>query len=236
MKINVIVIPHAGGMASTYYKFKKYNEELFNFHFVELSGRGRRVHEKLYCSFAEAVDDIYEQVKEIICEGPYILFGHSMGSWLTYELYYRILKEQAPLPIHIFFSGNRSPFTKQELSVINLDDDEFIDYIITNHEATKKIFEIKKLRKLFLPILRSDYTIMEKYEPLMDREKIKANISVLGGELDPLLDRGFYDWKELTLGNCDYVKYDGKHFYIFNKFQEVSDYMGQTIKTLYELA
>ena len=25
-------------------------------------------------------------------------------------------------------------------------------------------------------------------------------------------------------------------FYIFNKFQEVSDYMGQTIKTLYELA
>ena len=230
MKINVIVIPHAGGMASAYYKFKKYKPELFEFHFVELSGRGGRAREKLYNSFHEAVDDIYIQIKDIICEGPYTLFGHSMGSWLTYELYYRILSEELPLPIYIFFSGNRSPFTKQDLSVINLDDQAFSEYIMKNHEAPKKIFKVKKLRKIFLPILRSDYEIMEKYQPALGREKMSVDISVLGGESDPLLSKGFYDWEKLTLGSCDSIKFEGKHFYIFEKMKEVTDYMADIIQ------
>ncbi|WP_235787818.1 thioesterase II family protein [Streptococcus sanguinis] len=208
---------------------KKYNEDLFNFYFVELSGRGRRVHEQLYDSFSEAVNDIYEQVQELIRMGPYVILGHSMGSWLAYELYYKIIEEKAPLPIHIFFSGNRSPYTKQELSVMNLNDEEFIDYIIKNHEATKKIFEVKKLRKLFLPILRSDYKIMEEYQPSLKKEKIKVSISTLGGGADPLLSKGFYDWGELTEQDFTNKIYDGKHFYIFENFKEVSDFMKETL-------
>lgn len=230
MKINVFVIPHAGGTASTYYKLKEYKPDIFQFHFVELSGRGRRSREKLYSTFEEAVDDIFNQIKNEICEGPYILFGHSMGSWLTYELYYRILSEGMSPPIYIFFSGNRSPFTKpDDVSVINMDDQTFSEYIMKNHEAPQKIFKVKKLREIFLPILRSDYEMMERYNPETGREKISVDISILGGETDPLLSEGFYDWKKLTQGHCNSVKFQGKHFYIFEKMKEVTDYMAVMI-------
>lgn len=229
MKIKVIVIPHAGGMASAYYPFKKFNTDYFEYEFIELSGRGKRIQEELYNDFYEAVEDIIEQIRNIVCEGPYVIFGHSMGSWLAYELYYNIVEKGFPLPIHMFLSGNRSPFVKPNVSLIEYDDDQFIDYIIKNHDATKKIFRVPKLRKLFLPILRSDYTMMETYRPIKNRKKIDVNISVLGGNSDPLIEYGFYNWEHLTNTNIDFKIFDGNHFYIFNKFEEVSNFMRETL-------
>ena len=235
MKLKVIVIPHAGGLASAYYPFKKYNSDLFEYHFIELSGRGKRIEESLYENFIEATEDILLQISNVIFEGPYVIFGHSMGSWLSYELYYQILERGFPLPLHMFLSGNRSPFIKPSGTLLDADDEHFIDYIVRNHNANRKIFRIEKLRELFLPILRADYRMMELYRPKLNRTKISVDISVLGGDEDPLIISGFLDWQRLANANIYFKKYSGKHFYIFDKFEEVSNDMRHTIELKHQV-
>ena len=103
MKMKLLCIPYAGGSAFAYNFFNDYLTDLEVVP-IELKGRGKRFKEVNYNTFTEAVDDIYDYVKEIIKDTKYMIFGHSMGSWLAYELYYKILEEGNTLPILMFFS------------------------------------------------------------------------------------------------------------------------------------
>ncbi len=223
--INVIVIPHAGGMASTYYEFKKIDQNMFNFIFLELPGRGRRFKEELIYDMKELVDDLYTQIRDVIFEEQYVLLGHSMGSWVAYELYYKILKENAPLPLHIFFSSNRSPYYKPDWTIAHDTDENFIKHILEYGQTSEEVFKKPLLRKKFLSILRADYLVMDGYFPEEKKQKMDVNISILGGDNDMLISKGFNEWKELTNGKCDDKIFPGGHFYILNKTNEVVDFM-----------
>ncbi|SFO35961.1 Surfactin synthase thioesterase subunit [Pseudobutyrivibrio sp. UC1225] len=223
--INVLVIPHAGGMASTYYPLKKIEQNMFNFIFLELPGRGRRFKENLVYNMEDVVEDLFAQIRGIITEGPYVLLGHSMGSWVAYELYYKILSENAPVPMHIFFSSNRSPYYKPDWTIAHDTDENFIRHILQYGQTSEDVFNKPLLRKRFLPILRADYLVMDGYFPKEKNQKMDVNISILGGDNDMLISTGFNEWKELTNGRCDDKIFPGGHFYILSKANEVVDYM-----------
>jgi surfactin synthase thioesterase subunit len=40
-------------------------------------------------------------------QGPYALFGHSMGAWIVWEMLQEISRRGLPLPVRLFASGNR---------------------------------------------------------------------------------------------------------------------------------
>jgi len=49
------------------------------------------------------VEDIFSQIMSQIQEGNYIVYGHSMGTLLTYELTKRIIKNKLKRPMCLFF-------------------------------------------------------------------------------------------------------------------------------------
>ena len=230
MGTTVIVIPHAGGMASAYYDFLKFADAYVDFKIVELPGHGGRFDEDLVNTFEKAVDDIYLQCKDVIENGEYVVFGHSMGSWLAYELYYKIKSEGMPLPMHMFFSGNNSPYKERSLSFSTMSDEEFIQHILKNEQTSEEIFKNPELRALFLPVLRSDYSLLENYKPVPGREPVDCNISILCGMSDPLLMGGVSEWNELTARECEITYFEGNHFYLFNNLEEVFDYVYRNIE------
>lgn len=101
MSFKVIVLPHAGGMASAYSFLKKHEDGFIEFELVELAGHGSRTNEPLNETVEQAAEDIYYEIQDIIEDNDYVILGHSMGSWLAYELYYKILEEDNTLPLHI---------------------------------------------------------------------------------------------------------------------------------------
>ncbi len=230
MSVTVLVIPHAGGMASAYYEFSKYSDAYVDFKFVELAGRGARMDDDLYDNFQEAVDDIFEENIDLFSEGNYVLFGHSMGCWLAFELYYKIKSKGLPLPLHMFFSGNVSPYALRTSSFSKMDDEEFIKHILQNEQTSKEVFTNPELRKIFLPVLRSDYRMLENYKPEENREPMICNISILCGLSDPILKNGVAEWDDLTSKECEITYFEGSHFYLFDCLYEVFDYIYRNVE------
>ncbi len=230
MSATVLVIPHAGGMASAYYEFLKFADSYVDFNFVELAGRGSRMGEDLYENFEESVNDIYQNNIELFHKENYMLFGHSMGSWLAYELYYKIKEEGQPLPMHLFFSGNVSPFVQRFLNYRDMSDEEFIEDILKKELTSKEVFLNRELREIFLPILRADFKMLEEYRPKDDREPITCNISVLCGLRDPLLKKDVTEWEKLTAKECEIIYFEGDHFYLFDNMSNIFDYIYRTVE------
>ena len=131
-KIKLFCIPYAGGSAVLYSKWKNHLPESIELRPIELAGRGSRIQEPFYLNVREAVDDIYSMIYEEIQSSQYILFGHSMGAMLSYELAQKIKNEGANQPLHLFFSGKTVPHlpVSEEKKYHLLSEEDFKDKII----------------------------------------------------------------------------------------------------------
>ncbi|WP_268906141.1 thioesterase II family protein [Clostridium hydrogenum] len=96
-------LPYAGGSEAIYYKWKDYLSPSIQLIPIELKGRGKRYNETFYETLDEAINDIFKWIKERIMNDDYAIYGHSMGSILAYELYYKVISEKLRKPKHIFF-------------------------------------------------------------------------------------------------------------------------------------
>ncbi|MGG0811203.1 thioesterase domain-containing protein [Paenibacillus alvei] len=129
-KTKLFCIPHAGGSASIYLKWRKMLPSTIQLIPLELSGRGARWNEPLYHHLEEAVEDLYTQVTRHI-GSDYILFGHSMGSLLAFELYYKLIGQDWPEPVQFIASGGKRPHLPRETIVHDLPLPQFKEHICT---------------------------------------------------------------------------------------------------------
>ena len=138
--------------------------------------------------------------------------------------------DEKPLPMHLFFSGNVSPFAQRFLNYRDMSDEEFIEDILKKEQTSKEVFMNRELREIFLPILRADFKMLEEYRPKDDREPINCNISVLCGLRDPLLKNGVTEWEKLTTKECEITYFEGNYFYLFDNMPNIFDYIYRTVE------
>lgn len=224
----MICVPYAGGSATVYARWRKKLDESIKLVPIELRGRGARFNEPFYENLFEAVEDVYHRIHELIQdERPYVLFGHSMGCAIVYELYHKIMQEGAPAPVHLFLSGRSAPHIKRENKERHKwTDQAFIEDILNLGGTRKEIFDTPELCSLFLPIIRADYKMIETYNYL-ERPPVDVAITVLTGSDDETMRGDASDWKYCTINSFDSVTFQGGHFFI----HECEDEVIQTINS-----
>lgn len=230
-KIKLFCIPYAGASAVVYSKWKKSLAEFVELYEVELPGRGKRYSEPFSNSIEEVVEDIFKQIKDQLSDGGrYSFFGHSMGSIIVYELVYKIRELLNSNPVHIFFSGRSSPDFKEEDKVMYmLPEDEFKIEIKKFGGMTDEIFENNELAKIFLPILRADYKLIDTYEYLEKDQKLNCNLSVLYGTNDLYIKSDINQWRKFTDKQCNFIGYEGGHFFINPHMERVIKVINDTL-------
>ncbi len=87
------------------------------------SGREERIMEKPYIDMPVMLDDLEEAVREVV-DGPYALWGHSMGGKIAYELEKR-LEAVGYTASCLFISGSRIPVFRSRIRSIIFQDEEF---------------------------------------------------------------------------------------------------------------
>lgn len=217
-KTILFCIPYAGGSAMLYTKWKKYLDASIEVYPLELTGRGKRFKEPFYANVTEAVDDLFPKIKELSHKAPYALYGHSMGSILAYELYYRIEELKHPKPVHLFFSGRIAPhIVRDERPIYNLPDDEFVAKIIKLGGTPREIFENIELQNFFVPIIRNDYRLIDTYKYIARDTKIDCDLTVLAGKEDDMTTEEIEGWRLHADQSCRIHYFQGGHFFI-NEF------------------
>jgi surfactin synthase thioesterase subunit len=218
-KIILYCFPYAGGSSVIYSKWKQYLNTEIELRPIELAGRGKRFSAPLYEDIQDAVEDVFNTIKDEIQENQYILFGHSMGGLIAYELAQHIRKSNIPNPSHVFVSGRSAPHVappnKNKYS--QMDSDKFIKEVLNLGGTPPEFFEHPELLELFLPILKNDFRIVETYKCNNQVQPLEVNISVLLGKEDDLTKNQSDSWKEYTNQKCDIIHFEGGHFFINDK-------------------
>lgn len=225
-------LSYAGGSSSIYKKWEKYLEPFIQLYPIELKGRGKRFSEMCCDNLQSNVSDIINSIKCLLNNNTeYAIFGHSMGSLLAYELYYKIVSLKLPLPTHIFFSGYKPPhITRNEECVYTLSDKEFLQKIDEYGGTPSEILNNKELLEIFLPILRNDFKSIDTYKYVERDSKINCDISILSGSDDNIKADELVQWKYHTSKTCNIYMIEGNHFFINSNFIKVISILNRTLE------
>ncbi|WP_308311958.1 MULTISPECIES: thioesterase domain-containing protein [unclassified Streptomyces] len=114
--MKLLCLPHAGGTASRYHRWTSLVPPYIDIVPLELDGRGDRMSQGFYASFAEALDDLTRRAVTALEPGDsFAIFGHSMGAYLGLELERR-LESLGLRADRLFLSGRGTPDYRHVLS------------------------------------------------------------------------------------------------------------------------
>ncbi len=228
-KCKLIFFPYAGSSVMSYKKWDKYfSNDIIDMELVELSGRGKRFTEPFYQSMDELVDDVFSKIQNIIENEPYAFFGHSMGSDIACYIADKIIANNLPEPIHMFLSSRKPPSVSEKILYHTFNDDEFKDAIFRISDENKTFLENKELSKIFLPVLKNDFRIIETVV-YNQPGKYNCDLSILYGDNEEI-NHEVQMWKNHTNKKCDLYCFEGDHFYLFHHENEITDLIKNKLK------
>nr|WP_083651922.1 alpha/beta fold hydrolase [Pseudomonas sp. PA27(2017)] len=208
---SLICMPHAGGSASF---FRDWRDELpagIELLAAQYPGREDRFNEPACISLV----DMAQHISDALLARPVrslLLFGHSMGAAVAYEVGLRLEAAGRPAA-RLFVSAHPPPHRQRRSDLHRQSDQALIDDICRQASDTAHLWQNADLRRLFLPVLRSDYQAIETW---------RSNAQSLSTSIDVLLARDDREvsaeealaWHDLTEADASLHWFDGDHFYL----------------------
>jgi len=234
--MKLICFPYAGAASVAYMQWKKYFDGIEIIP-IDLPGRGRRISEPLCETIKEMVDDVKVQILELVNrEEKYAVYGHSMGTLLIYGLLHDLLKMGFPMPVHIFLSGKNPPHIPSKKPINQLNDEKFIEKIVGMGGMEACCFENPMLAKIFLPIFRADFKIVENYQYKKNNRPFPVDISFFFASDDACVDRQYVkQWADFTTGSFRMYYFMGGHFFLFEHGEQIAKIIRETLANVYEV-
>lgn len=231
-KLKLFCFPFAGGAAASYSRWRQFLSSEVDFRPIELAARGRRMREANYKNIDQAVDDVFNIIRNDLTTGPYVLYGHSMGTMISFELAYRIRDNQLPMPKHIILSGRAAPHVPRDNKRVlhHLPDEEFKAKMLEMGGTPKEFFEHPELLEVFLPLLKGDFTNTETYKHPPKDMPLDIDFTILAGKKDEDTPDELDEWRIHTKGKCDIHIFEGDHFFIFDEMDGVMKVINNTLE------
>lgn len=212
--IKIIMFPYAGSIGYAYQKMISYfDKSKFTVYMIDLNGRGERVDYDSYDTWEELINDVYTQVDEIINQDDdeYVLFGHSMGAKIVYDVYIKIKQKQNKTPMYVIFSGCKVHDESNEYyKLLQKPQKNFEEEYINLGGIPEEVLEDSDFKDYVFEVIKEDLRLLSQYKP--KSKIVTENVIILNGTND---DRSsLSDWKHLC-SKISYRIYPGNHFFIF---------------------
>lgn len=209
--MNIIAFPFAGGNKYSFRQFlskeecsviefprenfiKKYNEKNLMKALVD----------KLFAITSETFNQ----------EKPYCIYGHSMGGLVAYLIAQKIEEnEKLPKPAKLIISGLKAPRYFQITKISHLNTQSFWEEIIKLDGIPKELENNKQIMDYFVPILKTDFKVIESYN-YQRMKKLTIPIDVFLGKDEVMKTREKDDWKNESSNKVSITELSGGHFFI----------------------
>jgi medium-chain acyl-[acyl-carrier-protein] hydrolase len=217
--IRLYCLPHAGGSASA---FRPWSGRLGNVAVcpVQPPGRGTRLrdapHTRIEPLVADLADTLLRQE-----QGPYAVYGHSLGALVGFELLREIRRRGGPAPVHFIVSGCSAPQRcageEETERVAEMTDAEVVGLLRRLGGTPGWMLADPTVLRMILPPFRADFSVKETYryrtEPPLD-----VPITALAATDDPRADHGSVaEWRDQTSRRFRVHTMAGGHFAVFEQ-------------------
>ncbi|MFE7486347.1 thioesterase II family protein [Kitasatospora sp. NPDC057965] len=218
----VVFFPHAGGSAGFYRDWSAELSPYADVLAVQYPGRLDRIDEPALDSLTELAERVYTALRPW-ADRPLVLFGHSMGAAVAFEVARRFERDGVSGPVRLCVSGSRAPSHPRDSAVHLMPDEGLIAELARLGGTDERLLADPELRALILPSLRGDYTAIETY--LAERgEHVAVPVTALTGDADPRVTvEQAHDWAAHTTEAFDLHVFPGGHFYLTPERRAVLD-------------
>lgn len=209
----LICFPHAGGSASYFMPLAAQLSPSIEMLSVQYPGRQDRHREPM-------IDDVHRLAADIApvladaTNRPLVLFGHSLGAIVAYEVA-RILKDTAPgRPAALAVSGRAAPDIRRHTGPTDLSDASLTAELAALSGTDPRVLVDADVRALVLPVLRNDLRAVQAYR-YRPGPPLRCPLTVLTGDADPWVTPDeARAWRGHTAGPFESHTFPGGHFYL----------------------
>jgi pyochelin biosynthetic protein PchC len=211
--LQLVCLPHAGGGASGYRAWSALLPPAVELLVVQYPGREDRFAEPIPEDMATLAAGIADALA-VALDRPYVLFGHSMGSAVAYEVARELVERGHPAPRRLVASGRVAPVRALGGDLHRGDDEALAAELRRLGGTDAEILADGELRRAVLGYVRGDYRIIETYRP-RPPAVLDCPITAFTGDADPELSPAeAARWATLGTGEADVAVFPGGHFYL----------------------
>ncbi|MFD4631068.1 thioesterase II family protein [Streptomyces sp. NPDC058284] len=214
-RARLIAFPHAGGAAGAYRQWSLWAGPDMELHAVQYPGRAGRFREPAHTRCEPLAHDIAARL-QAFTDLPLILFGHSMGALVAFEVAVELERTYGIRPAHLIVSGAPAPSVPSRTTGMRSDvsDDALVAAMRDLGGSKEEVLADPELLPLILSVMRADLAIGESYRPRA-RTRIGAPVTVMSGVDDAFATAGaVQEWREYTTGEFRHLSFPGAHFYL----------------------
>lgn len=218
--VRVVCLPHAGGSASFYRPVSAGLPADTDVLAVQYPGRQDRRAEPCVATIAELADQVTSVLLEWT-DRPLVLFGHSMGATLGFEVARRLERDHGVVPHALFASARRAPSAPRTEAVHLRDDDGIVEEMRLLSGTDSAVLDDPELIRMALPAIRADYRAAETYvyEP---GPALRCPVWSLVGDDDPKVSvEEAQAWSRHTDTAFHFRVFKGGHFYLAAHRREI---------------
>lgn len=221
-RLRLFCVPCAGRGAALYRGWPEFSGSEMELCALQLPGRESRFRETPFIRMSDVVERAAEALEPHL-DLPFVLFGHSMGAILCFELARLLRRRYGVGPIHLFVSARRAPqLADPQPPLHRLPDARFIAEIDRRYNGLpREVMANTELMELLLPMLRADVQMIETYayEPGLP---LDCPITAFGGVEDSgLRIEDLEGWRAHTNSHFETKLFPGDHFFVQSAPKEI---------------
>ncbi|MCQ9130119.1 thioesterase II family protein [Streptomyces hilarionis] len=214
-RVRLVCFAHAGGGPSAFRTWPTVLPPDVEVVGVRYPGRQDRVAEPCVERMEPMVEAVTEALAPLL-DTPLVLFGHSMGAWIAYEVAQRT-------PVRALIVSGQVPPSRRHSSRPgsarrgdggDLGDEALVEEVKRLGGYDAELFEDPELRDLVLPPIRADFALVRTYRPGR-ADLLDCPVHACYGEDDADTRAQDVDaWAEVTTGPFTAHRFPGGHFYL----------------------
>ncbi|MGW6269652.1 thioesterase II family protein [Streptomyces sp. NPDC055060] len=213
----LLCLPPAGGAAHVYARWAPRLPAGTEVAAVELPGHGTRIGERPLTRMADVVTGI-ETALDALPEQPLVIFGHSMGAVVGWELA-RSLRHRRGHPVHAMITAASpaptAPPPARWARGAATPDEELFALLDHSRSLPAQLRENTEFLDLYLPVLRADLEILSGHRARRE-DPLACALRVYVGADDPLVGEAeAWPWSPQDVAGDRRLRiFPGGHFFL----------------------
>jgi surfactin synthase thioesterase subunit len=230
--VDLICLPHAGGHALLYRRWAQALPFGARVRAQDLPGHGALRAVPPLTHWPDLIDALTTRVlAQIDANVPYAVMGHSMGALAGIELIREIERRTGRQPVWFGVSACIAPTRRvREEHWLTCSRDAMIAQLRKLGGTHEALLEDREFIDFMLPVLRADFHLCGTY-PASRAEPLSCPIDVFIGRDDSsTANRDDVNaWSQETRGRCTVHRFDGGHFFIEERLDEMLAIVASTL-------
>ncbi|MFJ5548549.1 thioesterase II family protein [Streptomyces sp. NPDC093225] len=215
-RLRLVCLGFCGGGAGSYVPWADVLPEGVELAAICYPGREGRFAEDCAEDWDALAEDAVRAVLSA-ADTDYVLFGHSMGGWMAFDVAARIEERGGPLPKALVVSSANAPsrgLTVQDMFPAQRDSDEQImHWMETFGLLPQYVLDDPDLRDMALELMRADVRVRDTFYH-REGARVGVPVQVINGDSDEVIDpRAPEQWRRLAAGDYRHDVLPGGHFY-----------------------